>query len=1020
MASWTGPLAGFLAVLFSVAQSGSAHAQIHALQWPAQREHRRVQDELSGNHYRLAAASAEKFLQTAYDPVQRLPAHAVQDALLAKVLAALRTDARDARQTAEAFIAQSTDAAATAQAQLALARWAFRKEDFAYAIQHYSAAGIENLTNAEISAAKFEQAYSLFYLGRFEEAAPLFRAIREVDGPYRSAGNYYYGLLAYTAGDYADALQSFERIDEEPLYRPVVPYYIAEVHYFAGDRAKALADAQRLLRRSETSYYRDELHLLAGQVLFEEGRYAESLPYFEHYYAAKGQLRKEELYEMAYAHYREGHWAQAVERFKPLSASADSLGQTAMYLLGDCYLQTGDKRGALAAFRLCADAGFIPAQTEAATLLAAKLAYELGYTSEAGTRLASLLTTFPASAFRPEALGLQSRILVQSGRYEEALDALESAGATGGESASLLQRARYGAGISKLTAGATSDAQTLLEGATAGPDAATGAAAHFWLADIAYRQGRHADVLASAAAFRASAGAFAAARVSAAATPGAAASLQGYAAYAAGDYGASSRYFGEARSAGTTSTTALLREADALQMSRDFERAAALYDQAAAAPGAEGDYARLQKAILAGLRGNSTEKARILQSLTDKSGSPYSAQARYELALQKLTEEDYRAAITLLRPLAEGGGPTAPKALLRLAYAQSESGQDSAAVASYRRLVLNYPGADERAAALDAVRAASVESGRPEQYAALLRESGLGDYSATLDSTYYAAAERIYERRQWMQAATAMQQYLTQYPQGAFAGKAQYYAGASLDAAGKPTEALAAYDAALRYATSEFLGRAAVRAAALAEAARDTVAAGRYYATVRTTATDAPTLQNAHLGLARAAAAAQQWTDVSAHVDTALSIPDGSSRGMAEATLLRGRAKVATSDTAGALADFQTAEAAPDGALAAEARYRRAALLFAHGKLTEAETAADAAIRASAGYDTWVVRGYFLIADVLAARGDFFNAKATLQSLARNSKDTAVRDAARKRLAEVAEAEKSSSKLKDEGGPQRR
>lgn len=1029
-------LAGGLAAAFTIAWPIHAVAQTHAQYWQPQREWMSARDLFSAEHYRLATSAAERFLTQRIHPTTSSPAWQRMEAAYIRIVSRLRTDEPRAEQEAISFLKEVTDPTFAQRTELALARWNFRKERWTDAIPHYRAARIEALSNAEIAAAKFETAYALFNNRQFAEAAPLFLSIREVEGPYRSAGNYYHGLLAYNAGDYAEALKSFERIDEEPAYRGVVPYYIAEIYYYSGDRQRALQEAMKLMRRQDKLYYDTELHLLAAQVLFEDGRYADALPYFEHYYQKTGKLRKEELYEMAYSYYRVQEWTNAVEKFKPLSLADDSLGQTAMYLLGDCYLQTGDRRGALGAFRLAADAPHLPALREASQLLAAKLAYEAGYDAEATTRLTTLLTEFPRSSYRVEALTLRSDLFLRSAQYEEALAALEGTAATP-QTLRIRQRASYGLGLQKMSRGDLAEADRLLQAASqpSAPADDYRAAAIFWRAEIAYRQERFADAEALAQEFSQSAGAVSARRLGSGITPAASFLLAGHAAFNQEKFSESERAFANAAIAAragnidpqtrtTASATAILRQADALMMQREWNKAATLYDQALAGglTGSEADYARLQKAILLGLRGDNAEKARILQGLSDRgASSPYAATARYELALTRLAEDRPRDAITLLTPLTQGTGPLVPKALLRLGVAQAEVGADSAALQAYRRVVIEYPSSEERAAALDGVRSASVEMGRPQLYADLLKQTGLTDYSATLDSTYYASAERAYERQAWSEAAQSFGSYVTQYPTGFFVGKARYYQGRSFEMQNKRPEALVAYREAAVMPLHEFSESASTRGAALAENVGDTAAAETFYTSLRATATGSEGLQTAYLGLARRAASRGDWVRVTAMTDTLQTLPDLREATRLETALLRGRTFLANGDATIALEQFSVSEKSSAATIAAESRYRRAEALYAQQKWTDAETAADAAIRAG-GDDRWVLRSYLLVAEALVKQGDFFNAKATLQSLSKNAKDAAVRTEAATRLAQVQALEKQSSKLKtdEEGGPSTR
>ena len=62
-------------------------------------------------------------------------------------------------------------------------------------------------------------------------------------------------------------------------------------------------------------------------------------------------------------------------------------------------------------------------------------------------------------------------------------------------------------------------------------------------------------------------------------------------------------------------------------------------------------------------------------------------------------------------------------------------------------------------------------------------------------------------------------------------------------------------------------------------------------------------------------------------------------------------------------------------------------------------------------YDEWIIRSYILIADIAAAKGDFAQAKATLNSIIDNyTGDPSLVDLAREKLAQIEQMEKSGKR----------
>src|SRR6202000_1241455 len=89
-------------------------------------------------------------------------------------------------------------------------------------------------------------------------------------------------------------------------------------------------------------------------------------------------------------------------------------------------------------------------------------------------------------------------------------------------------------------------------------------------------------------------------------------------------------------------SVAMLREADAVFMQKNYSRAITLYDHIINSNSPDADYARYQKSILLGLQGKNQEKITLLQSLVEKiPHSTYLNYARYEIAVTFLESDKY-------------------------------------------------------------------------------------------------------------------------------------------------------------------------------------------------------------------------------------------------------------------------------------------------------------------------------------------------------------------------------------------
>jgi tetratricopeptide (TPR) repeat protein len=112
-----------------------------------------------------------------------------------------------------------------------------------------------------------------------------------------------------------------------------------------------------------------------------------------------------------------------------------------------------------------------------------------------------------------------------------------------------------------------------------------------------------------------------------------------------------------------------------------------------------------------------------------------------------------------------------------------------------------------------------------------------------------------------------------------------------------------------------------------------------------------------------------------------------------------------------AIISFKQTTVLNKGEWAAEAGYEMAAVQFAQLKYEVAEKSAFEVIRRSGSYPFWVTRSYLLLGDIFFAQKDYFNAKATYQSVADNAKHLELKKEASDKLIKVKEEENAASPI---------
>jgi predicted negative regulator of RcsB-dependent stress response len=101
-------------------------------------------------------------------------------------------------------------------------------------------------------------------------------------------------------------------------------------------------------------------------------------------------------------------------------------------------------------------------------------------------------------------------------------------------------------------------------------------------------------------------------------------------------------------------------------------------------------------------------------------------------------------------------------------------------------------------------------------------------------------------------------------------------------------------------------------------------------------------------------------------------------------------------------------------AYGAEAQFQIAQCQFDQNRLKDAEKSAFEVIHKSGSYELWVTKSYFLLGDIYLKEKDYFNAKATFQSLVENAKIEEIRVQAEQRLDDVKKQEEANSKVSNQ------
>ncbi len=394
--------------------------------------------------------------------------------------------------------------------------------------------------------------------------------------------------------------------------------------------------------------------------------------------------------------------------------------------------------------------------------------------------------------------------------------------------------------------------------------------------------------------------------------------------------------------------------------------------------------------------------------------SPLVTDANMEIANTYMSDEKFGEAIPYLNNVIKSSGNASlkPQAYLKLGTAYYNLNNNAEALKQYNTLIAQYASSPEAEDALDNVKVIYIEQGKPDEYAAFMRKAGKPISMDTEDSLTYAAAENQLVNGNNAAALTSLNNYRNKFPDGVYANDASFYIGEIYNGKKDWKNALIGYEDVAINAPNKYAERAILAAARINFfELKDYIKAETYYIQLNKEASNQENKLEAMRGLLRSQYQLQKWTEAVANAKELAVAKGSSSDDKALANMAIAKSYEVNRQYDQALANFKTVVQLNKAALAAEARYEIANCWFELNKLIDAEKAAFEVINKSGSYDYWVTKAYILLGDVYFKQKDFFNAKATFQSIVDNTIDPTLKSEAQTKLTQVTDEESKSSKV---------
>ncbi|MEO7209360.1 MAG: tetratricopeptide repeat protein [Chitinophagaceae bacterium] len=932
------------------------------------------------------------------------------------IISGLQLNDETAETEATAFIELEHNTPRIEMMSWFLAEYYFRKNSFSDALTYYEKAGLSNLDNSQIAQMKFHEGYAYFTMQRFNDAKPLFDAVRQIPAdPNYVAANYYYGFILFSEKKYTEALGSFKISEGHDPYQNVVPYYIAEIYYFNNDRDQALSYAENILKKSGNQYYDLQLKQLVGHIYFEKKDFKNALPYIEAYVSNTKKVSRADLYELSFCYYQAGQFNKAVAGFKELGGQQDSLAQNSMYLLAKSYLELNMKPSARSAFLFCSLNSSNLSQKEISKFNYGKLSFELGYTDVALNELKEFVTTYPRAENINEAKELLVRVMATTNNFKDALDLLQSTGLQSEPVKKVYPKILLGRAEELINDQQIIQADDLLDQAmNAAYNTKELPYIDFWKGEIAFRTNQYDSVNFFLSQYLKNPVSYEEV------TPVNAYYTLGYSNIRMENYPIALQNFLQVVNNVSAASTPLQQDAyariaDCYFMQKNYSKAVQMYDNIINQNFPAADYALFQKAIISGGSGNYVQKLEFLQSIPIRyPKSNLVTDANLEIANTYLAEENYGASIAPLNALLSNSSANAlkPQVYLKLGIAYFNQANTDEALNNFQKLIKNYPNADESNEAVGYVRNIFLQRQKPGDFVAFMQKNGKAVSYTEADSLTFISANNAYENKMLDNALAGFNDYLNKFPNGQYSVEAAYNAAEIYYGKKDFANAIKNYGLVSVKAPNKYAEIASLQAARIAYfELKDYALSEQYFTQLKSIATTPENKLESMRGLLRSQYKLEKWADAVSNAQELLAQKGIATDDKVMANMAIAKSAQLNNQVFEAMDAYKIVIGLGKSEYAAEARYQVATILFSQQKYTEAEKAAFDVINKAGSYNYWITKSYILLGDIYFAEKDYFNAEATLKSVVENGAIPDLQAEAQKKLDIVVAEKNQNSKI---------
>ena len=937
----------------------------------------------SDGEYTTALTALEKI-----DP-EKLNSEERQEYELLKALTVYENNTLDGRALMFQYLTDYPESAKREMLYCYIAQSYYHTGNYDQACTWFGQCDLKRLTPKQRDESTLLYALSLLNCGNEGAAENLLMNLSLTSKAYNKDAAFYLAVINYNRDNLDEAYKGFKNFELDSKYCGESQYYITGIYLKTGKAARAADMAKMYLENNKPTvpeYYR--MYQMLGAAEFMQGNYTEAsealTTYVENYHAPQ----RVALYQLGVSLYADREYDKAMELLSQCTEEEDAIAQSALLHIGLIHLDKGNSSNARLALERAATMTYDDAVREEALYNYALCIHQTRYSpfAESVKAFEQFLNDYPASKHADKVGEYLIEVYHNTRNYKVALQSINKITNPSAKILEAKQNILYRLGVQEFVNGNMDGAIDYMDSSLklAKYNATTQSNALFWKGEALFRKG---DIKDARSSYVQSLNC--GVNGNSLATYGI-----GYTYFNEGNYNEARNRFenfikiADKNDKETISDT-YNRIADCYFYQRDFDEAAGYYAQAANTFNKNADYSLYRYAQIQSLRNNQIESLNTLKRLIDKfPNSKYTEQALYEMGRNYIKQEDYRKAINTYDKLIATfpNSATSRRAMAERAMIYNSMGEHKNAIEAYKEIIANYPQSEEAQVAMQDLKSIYVEMGRVDLYAEYMAGTAgmLPVESNEIDTLTYIAAEKAYARGKLTEAKNAFDDYLKNYPAGAFRLNSFYYKGVICYNQGATEEAVENFEKVLEFPNSQYHEEAMTVAASIHYDNRTYDKASRLYKQIAEQSSNEERQKTALTRVLHIAIEQENHSEIIEYATIIEDHPKTSPELKREALSGKAKAYIALGNNDNAIESLDLLAKDTRTKEGAEAKYLVAQILFNEGSYDFCEDEINEFIEMSTPHTYWMARSFILLADLYTTKGKTMEAKQYLISLQNN------------------------------------